>query len=337
MNSFGPLELLVIVVAVVTDVAVGEVPPRFHPVVGMGKVTLSLLRKSPTGLVAQLLFGAGVVFVVAGGSVVAAFTASYGVRQINTELAHHLPYISQYAAPTVTVVLEGVLLSTLFAIRGLLVAGANMRRALGSSLAHGRAALGHLCSRNSSTLNESELCGATVESLSENTSDSFVAPLFWYALFAWCGAPGLCGAAAYRAVNTLDAMVGYRGKYEYIGKTAARLDDVVNFIPARLTAVLLLASATLGARPFGFAPLRSLSVLWRDHASTESPNAGWPMAATAGALQVELAKHDHYTLGAGLPHPTLRSISLCERLVSITAILWLLCLAAWSLGATAYG
>ena len=127
------------------------------------------------------------------------------------------------------------------------------------------------------------LVSATVESVAENTSDSFVAPLFYFLLL------GIPGAIAYRVVNTLDAMVGYHGEYEYLGKFASKLDDVLNFIPARLTALLLVVAAFLSKR--------SASASWRvalsDHSKTESPNAGWPMAAVAGALNVQLETVGH--------------------------------------------
>src|SRR3954467_13894357 len=129
-------------------------------------------------------------------------------------------------------------------------------------------------------LDEPLLVAASVESVAENMSDSFVAPLFYYALF------GLPAAVAYRAVNTLDAMIGYRGRYEYLGKAAARLDDLLNLIPARLTAGLLLVAGALRKADGGGGPL----ILRRARRATASPNAGWPMATVAGLLSVCLAK-----------------------------------------------
>jgi adenosylcobinamide-phosphate synthase len=128
---------------------------------------------------------------------------------------------------------------------------------------------------------------ATIESAAENASDSFVAPLFWFSLL------GLPGAMFYRAVNTLDAMIGYHGRYEWLGKASARLDDLLNWVPARLTATFLLVGGALT----GLDAKRGARVLWRDGAKTESPNAGRPMAAMAGLLGVELAKPGHYLLG----------------------------------------
>jgi adenosylcobinamide-phosphate synthase len=114
-----------------------------------------------------------------------------------------------------------------------------------------------------------------------------VAPLLYFALF------GVPGALAYRAINTLDAMIGYHGHFEYLGRAAAKLDDLANLIPARLSALLIIAAAALSGAAAGDAARIAL----RDHARTESPNAGWPMAAMAGALGVRLEKLGHYRLG----------------------------------------
>jgi adenosylcobinamide-phosphate synthase len=127
------------------------------------------------------------------------------------------------------------------------------------------------------------------------------------------------GAIAYRAINTLDAMIGYRGRYEWLGKAAARIDDVANYAPARLTALLLLAagaSLALGGTR-GLSLSRGVRVWRAVHARTASPNGGHPMAMAAGLLGVRLDKPDHYVLGSQLPAATAldieRAIALCAR------------------------
>jgi len=134
------------------------------------------------------------------------------------------------------------------------------------------------------------IVSSTIRSLAENASDFFVAPLFYFIIF------GVPGAVAYRVANTLDGMLGRRGEYEYLGKFAAHFDDVLNFIPARLTAVIFVISAW-------FAHLnikKAWTIMVRDHNKTESPNGGWPMATVAGALGVKLDRAGHYTLGDAL-------------------------------------
>ncbi len=181
-----------------------------------------------------------------------------------------------------------------FALRALLEAGARMEQALqeGGALA-GRAALMHLCSRSPEGLEPPALRAATIESLAENTSDSVVAPLFWLV------AGGVYGMVAYRVINTLDAMVGYRGRNEYFGKASARIDDLLNWVPARLTVMFLL----LAGRLLGMPADRGWHVARADARLTASPNAGWPMATAAGLLGVRLEKPEAYVLGARFPLP----------------------------------
>jgi adenosylcobinamide-phosphate synthase len=175
-----------------------------------------------------------------------------------------------------------------------------------------------LVSRDTRNLSRALLVSAAVESVAENSSDSLVAPLFYYLIF------GIPGAVAYRVVNTLDAMIGYHGEYEYLGKFVSRLDDVLNFIPARLTAVLLVLAAFI-SRQNG---KKSWQSVCREHAKTESPNAGWPMAAIAGALDVQLEKSDSYKLGRPNKPLVPQTINDSLKVVQIAVTEWvLLCFA----------
>lgn len=175
-----------------------------------------------------------------------------------------------------------------------------------------RARLSHLCARDPAGLGEKELTRATVESVAENTGDAVVAPLVWGAI---AGVPGLVG---YRAVNTLDAMVGYRSpRYGNFGWASARLDDLANYLPARLTGLLTVPAA----RSVGGSPGRALRALVdrRDH---PSPNAGWCEAAAAGALDVRLGGTNTYagatetrgTLNAAGREPEVADIGRAVRL-----------------------
>ena len=125
---------------------------------------------------------------------------------------------------------------------------------------------------------------------------------------------------AYRVVNTLDAMVGYHGKYEYLGKFACRLDDVLNFIPARLTALLLVLAAFLSGR----SGRAAWQVALKEHIETESINAGWPMAATAGALGVQLEKVGYYKLGKANTPLRAKTIDDSLKLVYLAVSAWIL-------------
>jgi len=146
-----------------------------------------------------------------------------------------------------------------------------------------------LVSRDTATLSATQVSAATIESVAENLSDSVVAPLLYYAV------GGLPAAFGYRFANTADAMVGYRDEvYEWLGKAPARLDDLFNLVPARLAAALIVAAAPLTGESAG----RAWRIWRRDAGKTASPNAGHPMSAMAGALDVELEKVGHYRLGA---------------------------------------
>jgi adenosylcobinamide-phosphate synthase len=206
---------------------------------------------------------------------------------------------------------EAALLKCTFSARALGAHAAAVQRALEhGDITQAREAVQQLVSRDTSELDAAHVASAAIESVAESTLDSIVGPLFWYGLF------GVPGAAAYRFVNTADAMVGYRGRYEYFGKPAARLDDALNWLPARLSTALLAAAATLTGGDTRGAWATALD----QHARTASPNAGWPMAAAAGALGVWLEKPDHYRLGRSR-EPAASDISRAVRLMSAAAVL----------------
>jgi len=126
------------------------------------------------------------------------------------------------------------------------------------------------------------------------------------------------GAVAYRVINTFDSRIGYRGQYEYTGKFAARLDDILNYVPARLAGLLMVTSAIISRRNGRKAWRTMLS----DHGKTASPNAGWTMSAAAGALDVRLEKPGHYRLGYTGGEPDSSSISGGLLLMIVTCVLW---------------
>jgi adenosylcobinamide-phosphate synthase len=176
------------------------------------------------------------------------------------------------------VILGGVLAWPLIALRSMhMHVAAVAAPLLAGDLAAARAAVAMIVGRDPAALDEAGVARAAIESLAENTGDGIVAPIFWGVV------AGLPGIAAYKAVNTLDSMIGHRNdRFEAFGKVAARLDDLANLIPARLTGVLFALAA-----PFDAA--RALRVMVRDASAHRSPNAGWSEAAMAGALGVRLS------------------------------------------------
>jgi adenosylcobinamide-phosphate synthase len=213
---------------------------------------------------------------------------------------------------------EACILKMTFSLRGLAHASSEVRQALeAQDLDEARRLLSwHLVSRDTSQLSASQVAAAAVESVAENASDGVVAPLFYYVL------GGLPAALAYRFVNTADSMLGYRDPIHFwLGKAAARLDDLVNLLPARLTALCIaLAALMLGN------DMRQAWRVWRQDAHrTASPNSGHPMSSMAGALRIELAKVGHYHLGAGQPPPVTSDITQAVRLLyAATAVAVLL-------------
>lgn len=201
------------------------------------------------------------------------------VIALSVALGWALQSLLQWVLPWewVQVVTVGVLAWPLVALRSLhdhVSAVAKPLRA--GDIAAARDAVSRIVGRDPAVLNEAGIARAAIESLAENASDGIVAPVFWGALF---GLPGILG---YKAINTLDSMIGHRSeRHEAFGWAAARIDDVANFIPARLTGFLFVL----------LAPRRSeaLSCMTRDARRHRSPNAGWPEAAMAGALGVRLS------------------------------------------------
>jgi adenosylcobinamide-phosphate synthase len=178
-------------------------------------------------------------------------------------------------------ILLALLASSLIAWHGLYTHVRDVMLGLDISLEKGRGAISHIVGRDPESLSESAISRAAIESLAENFSDGTVAPIFWFAVL---GLPGLC---AYKAINTLDSMIGHRNeRYEYFGKAAARIDDAVNYIPARLTGFLIVIAACLVR---GANAKNAFRAMYRDASCHRSFNAGWPEAAMAGALGIALA------------------------------------------------
>lgn len=302
-------------VAVALDVALGDPPSRVHPVAWLGRLLAIGRRRLCTGSRARLLVAGAALTTLAaalaalGGGVLSVLAARAG-----------------WAEP----ILLGAGLWLLLALRGLFGAAAAVATPLASGdLPAARAALGwHLVSRPTRDLDAAQVASGAVESVAENLTDAYIAPVAFFLVF------GLPGAALYRAVNTADAMIGYRdGALEYFGKVAARLDDVLNLVPARLSALALVAaSAITGANARG-----AWRTLRRDRARTASPNAGWTMSAIAGALDVTLEKPGTYRLGSGRA-PGAADIARSVRIVAVAAALLTVALMAAAIGArTAFG
>jgi adenosylcobinamide-phosphate synthase len=273
--------------ALALDACFGEPPPQFHPVVWMGHVLRWLESRAPHHARARLGYG---LLVGLGLPLLWAGIAARLERRVGWPIL-------------------GVLLAPTFAGRALLEAAARVEYALVEArLAEAQHELRWLVSRPTESLDEHLVSAAAIESVAENFVDSWLAPLLAYAAF------GLAGAYAYRAANTADAMWGYRTPtYEWLGKGSARIDDVLNWVPARLGAAMLVLVAPNRRR--------SLRAWLTDASRTASPNAGQTMAVVAGALCVRLEKRGHYILNPGAGSPSNSDIGRACRIVRSAMIM----------------
>ena len=290
----------VVLLALAFDLFVGEPPNRLHPVAWLGRLLAWGRARSRASSPAGLM--------VAGGGVLA------GVLLLVVGLAAGASWrAGRLGWPGL--VLEAALLKCAFSLRGLAGAARGVTAALErGSLEEARRRVGRdLVSRPAEELSAPHVASATVESVAENLTDSVVAPLLFFLI------GGLPGAWAYRVVNTADAMWGYReGELKYLGKAAARLDDALNWIPARLAAIGIVLSAFMSGPAAGRAVIGAWRTMWRDGGRTASPNAGWTMAAMAGALGVTLEKPGAYRLGSG-PLPTARHIHRAVQVMLVAS------------------
>lgn len=283
----------VMLIGMVIDAALGWPKALFqrlsHPVVWIGALIAALEMRWNAGTARRrLLAGALTVVVV----LVACVLPAIAVQGLLPD-------------GWLGAVLLGVLAWPLIAVRSMYDHVAAVRDPLArDDLPAARQALSMIVGRDPSQLDEAGISRAALESLAENTSDGIVAPLFWGVV------AGLPGIVAYKAINTMDSMIGHRSeRYEHFGKVAARLDDLVNLLPARLTGLFFsILSKSLS---------RSLRVMMQDAGKHRSPNAGWPEGALAGALGVRLSGPRVYGdqltkepwVNEGAPDPTVVSLS----------------------------
>ncbi|WP_136603876.1 adenosylcobinamide-phosphate synthase CbiB [Paenibacillus dokdonensis] len=322
----GGAELTAIVIlaaAFILDLLIGD--PRWipHPVIGMGKAIKKLEAWIRRSFQPENLKRAGVLLpvLVAGGSLVITWALLKLLSLIHPWLA--------WAA-------EVVLIATTIAVKGLKDAGLEVYRHLKKGdLPAARNSLGMIVGRETSQLDEPEIVRGTVETVAENIVDAVISPLL-YALIG--GAPL---AMAYRAVNTLDSMVGYKNeKFIHLGWASARLDDIANWIPARLTALLLTLSALILRMEYK----RAFRMVRRDARKHPSPNSGFPESAVAGALGIRLGGTNVYHgvssfrayMGDATRPMEARDIRLTNRLLLTVSVLFvvLALLVVWGVGGT---
>jgi len=266
------LEGIVIVgFALLLDFLIGDPKTKYHPTAWIGKLIAVLVPFTRNNSPKKELFG-GILIVFAVVAIVSTLLVAldFGISLLTIDIV----------SLVVSIAVGSILLKTTIAIRGmqkhaLAVVDALEKDDLDSARNH----LSMIVKRNTKHLDKNHISSAVLESVSENTVDGITGPLFYYAIF------GLPGAFVYRAINTIDSMVGYKTSlFRNIGWFGANCDTILNYIPSRLTALVMILSALI----LGYNWKESFYIMRRDGKKLESPNAGFPIAALAGALGTKL-------------------------------------------------
>ncbi|MCI7292050.1 MAG: cobalamin biosynthesis protein [Methanobrevibacter woesei] len=303
-----------LVFAIVFDIIIGELPSKIHPVVIIGKIIdffTGLFIKIRNKFSGLLLFLSTTIV-----STVILFVL-FSVVNLNFYLMF---------------IVYGLLLSSTFSIKILLSSANDISNNLKEGIEKARKSVSYLVSRNTNELSEKLIVSATIESLTENITDSYISPIFYFTIisviallfadnintfllvFVILWIPFL-----FRISNTLDAMVGYENdKLKYIGYFPAKVDDILNYIPARIAGFLVVVSAFILKLNWK----NSYKIMLRDARNCPSPNSGFTMASTAGALNIQLVKKDTYILGDNTVEIDVLHISKAIKLSKFTILLF---------------
>lgn len=295
---------------VILDFILGDPHGWWHPVIGIGKIITktehivrSIFPKTKRGERS----GGGVLAVVV-------IVVSVAIPAILLYIAYHLHWVAG-------MLLEAIMCYTMLAAKSLKVESMKVANALEQEgLEAGRKAVSMIVGRDTQRLDETGVIKAAVETVAENTSDGVIAPLIFMGIF------GAVGGFFYKSINTMDSMIGYKNeKYQYFGTVAAKLDDIVNFIPARISAIIMVVSAFL----CGMDGKGAFRIFKRDRYNHASPNSAQTESVMAGALGVQLAgdawyfgvKHEKPTIGDAKRPVELRDIQRSNRLMYMTTVL----------------
>ena len=311
MNIFP---ILAVVFALVIDFTLGEPRNKYHPTVWAGTIVgklVPLARSMNTKL--EKISGFILVISITALISTLVFVFDFGLQQLESL---NFVGLSKILVTIFVILSVGFLLKTTIAIKGMEQHASKIMQALSKAdLEDARAKLSMIVKRNTKNLDRQHIISATLESISENTVDGIIGPLFYFAIF------GLVGSFVYRTINTIDSMIGYKTDlFRNLGWFGANCDKVLNFVPSRFTSlVMILACMSMGGNW-----RHSLVIMRRDGHKTESPNAGYPMATMAGALGVRFEKLDHYTLGDKISEITEKHIKTAISIMKITTILFVM-------------
>ena len=291
--------------AILIDLILGDPKNRYHPTAWIGTfiAKLTTITKNQNSTFEKI---GGIIMIITISSVVVLLLSglNFGISLISVD----------YISLILSVVIGALLLKTTIAIRGMEKHAISVLDSLESNdLDLARNYLSMIVKRNTTKLDKNHVLSGVLESISENTVDGITGPMFYYAFF------GLFGAFVYRIINTADSMVGYKNDiFKNLGWFTAKCDTILNYIPSRLTGLMMVISAAILKNNWR----NSYKVMIRDGKKTESPNAGYPMAALAGALETKFEKINHYKLGDGEITLTRDHVLSAIKIMKLTSILF---------------
>ena len=291
--------------AILIDLILGDPKNRYHPTAWIGTfiAKLTTITKNQNSTFEKV---GGIIMIITISSVVVLLLSglNFGISLISVD----------YISLILSVVIGALLLKTTIAIRGMEKHAISVLDSLESNdLDLARNYLSMIVKRNTTKLDKNHVLSGVLESISENTVDGITGPMFYYAFF------GLFGAFVYRIINTADSMVGYKNDiFKNLGWFTAKCDTILNYIPSRLTGLMMVISAAILKNNWR----NSYKVMIRDGKKTESPNAGYPMAALAGALETKFEKINHYKLGDGEITLTRDHVLSAIKIMKFTSILF---------------
>jgi len=308
------IPIIAVMFALALDFLFGDPKNRYHPTVWMGKLIGKSVpyAKSKNPITDKIN---GIILLVLVITMISVLIAlfSYSLKYLENLGSNGLYKILIMGA---SIILVGILLKTTIAIKGMEEHASQIMDSLSKNDLNGaRARLSMIVKRDTKNLDKQHVISATLESISENIVDGITGPLFYFSIF------GLIGAFVYRSVNTADSMIGYKTEiFKNMGWFAANCDKILNFLPSRLTSLVMVFSCIVLKEDWR----HSIHIMKRDGSKTESPNAGYPMATLAGALGIKFEKMEHYVLGDGNSEMTEGHFKSAISIMKVTTILFVL-------------